>query len=161
MVRAAARTGLDFKHSDHRARFWWLKVRWIINQLEDDDVLSLFRMQHNQHCSVLSYQTPEAFKQHWDEANKLLDKIYSLLIPWDKKASKKRGNDYSDLIEQWKHVYGDLKDPKVKAHFDDVAKSLRKHREDGKRKYQEGIQKKAAQRAEAQRKYEELRKRKK
>lgn len=127
MVKAALCGAIDFSKAEFLSRQWWIKLRFILNELETQQVIEFFKLQHNQHCAVLSYQSPDTtFSKHWDDANKLISQIFRLQFPWygDEKQSKQK--QYSQMIDQWEKIYGNRKDPKVKEWIKRVADALHK-----------------------------------
>jgi hypothetical protein len=135
MVQAAAANGLDFKAADPRNRNWWLKLKWITDQLEDFNAEKVYALQHSQHTRIISYETrQEAFDKHWKAANEILQNIYSINFPWAKDANKKRQEaENNDLMSRWKKRYGDIKDPAVREKYKKIAQAMRRHAELGKK----------------------------
>lgn len=128
MVQAAAIRGIDYAEANPRNRYWWLKVRWIVDRLEDLNTEKVFMMQHAQHAAVLDYKLEGIFDKHWDDANRVMTGVYELNFPWDRNANDKaRKSAQEKLMEQWRAKYGDPNDPKVQAHFKKVADAWRKH----------------------------------
>lgn len=128
MVQAAAMSGMDFSETEPRNRHWWLKVRWILDRIEDLNTEKIFQMQHAQHACVLDYDLDKsAFDGHWNAANQLLRNMYLLHFPWTKdETTNKRRSEYDDLMALWKAKFGDPADPKVQARFKKVAEALRR-----------------------------------
>lgn len=128
MVQVAAKNGMNFNDADMRGRWWWLKVKWLIERIEDENLINIFSRQHSQHIAVLSYDPiqAQAFTKHWEEANKLLKEIHSLTFPWAKGSKERIGKDEIDsLMDQWTKTFGDRRDPAVKRKFDKVAEAIR------------------------------------
>jgi hypothetical protein len=126
MVQAAASGAIDFAAADLLDRRWWTKVRWILDRIEETNVLTVLQLQHAQHASVVNYNlSKEAFDQHWNGGNDLIKTVHDIQFPWAKKqqaAASNRGR--SDLLEEWKQRFGDYKDPEVRKHYDRVAKAM-------------------------------------
>jgi hypothetical protein len=135
MVQAAAMSGLDFTAAIPRSRHWWLKVRWILDRLEDVNTLALYRMQHKQHVAVTSYALEQAaFNTHWDAANDLIHKTFVANFPWAKDEHKKqRQRDIDGLMSEWKRRFGDPNDPAVQSRFLKVAQAWRRQAEAAKK----------------------------
>lgn len=131
MVQAAAKNGLDFEAADLRDHNWWRKAGWVLDRIEDDQYADLLKMQHAQHINVLDYSTEQkVFEHHWEAASEIIDKLISLRFPWTKDAGKKsKQKTYDSLMDAWKKKYGDIRDPKVKQHFAQIAENMRKHAE--------------------------------
>ncbi len=126
MVQSAASRGLDFTAAELRGRWWWLKARWILDLTEEQEIINILKLQFNQHLAVLDYTLSEqAFNHHWDGANSLINDLRKLIFPWQEGLDKKPKTDVNKLIEDWKSIYGDLSDPKVKKRFDRVADAIK------------------------------------
>jgi hypothetical protein len=128
MVQAAARAGLDFSAAATRDRYWWMKARWILDQLENEHSIDLYKLQHAQHVAVLDYSLPsqQTFDTHWNGANKSLTQIFALKFPWLGDADTKgRDSAIDGMLAQWRAKYGDMKDPAVRKKYTDLAKRWR------------------------------------
>ena len=130
MIQSAARSGIDFTTADLRDRLWWLRTAWITGQIEDDNAFELTMRQHAQHLAVLSYSLPkDTFDTHWDAANGLLQNMATMKFPWMKGSKTDKRKSASDaLMEQWRAMYGDMSDPAVRQHFNEVAAKMRERR---------------------------------
>jgi hypothetical protein len=128
MVQAAAAGAIDFAKADFRSRRWWLKLRWMADQIETQNAVKLFRMQHAQHMGVLDYTLEkQAFDGHWNASNNLLQDTHDLLFPWARGSGEnRRKSEIETLMDKWKAKYGDPSDPAVQAHFKRIADALRK-----------------------------------
>lgn len=128
MVQAAVSGAIDFREADLLDRYWWLKLRWTLNQLEDNNAVEVLKLQHAQHCAVADYTLEEqAFKYHWDGANSTSREVSNLLFPWAKKAKADSKSRSKELMAEWKKRYGDIRDPQVRKKFEDLADKLRAH----------------------------------
>jgi hypothetical protein len=132
MVQAAARSGFDFAAADPRSRYWWLKLRWVLDRLEDLNIEKVWQMQHAQHMSVLNYELDQqTFNGHWDRANQLLRDIYQVNFPWMKQAGEQgKQRDVNAMMERWKQKFGDPNDPQVQAYYKKVADAMRRKAKD-------------------------------
>jgi hypothetical protein len=128
MIQAAVSSAIDFTAADPRSRTWWLKVRWILDRIEDLNVEKVYQMQHAQNTSVLDYSLQqETFNGHWKASNQLLHEVYGLNFPWAKgKDGDKKQTEINNLMEQWKAKYGDPADPAVLAKYKKIADAWRK-----------------------------------
>lgn len=128
MVQAAATGAIDFSTADFRSRKWWLKLCWLVDQIENQNASMVFKMQHAQHMCVLDYSLDKtAFDGHWNASNALLQDVYDLHFPWAKDSNTKRRKSVVDtLMDKWKAKYGDPSDPAVQAHFKRIADALRR-----------------------------------
>ncbi len=125
MVQAAAGNHIDFSTAELRGRRWWTKTRWIMDQLEMNNVKELLKLQHSQHVQVIDYSSDDsAFDSHWKQANAIMTSTYDILFPWLMK-DKDRNPAREKIMEDWKKQYGNL----PKGYFDKIAKAMRKKRE--------------------------------
>lgn len=113
MIRAAAKSGIDFKQAKPFDPWWWLRLSWLLNEVEADGARSMFAMQHSQHVAALDYSAAEAFKHHWDAATNCTTKIYNSLYPWMKIAESNK-TDVDKMRNEWIAIFGDPEDPVVK-----------------------------------------------
>lgn len=134
MVQAASRSGLSFHDAALRDRYWWLKVRWLLDQLETENMLEVYKMQHAQHLSVLDYSLAKpTFDNHWKGGNDILKKAFVTRFPWhDKHSAKDRDSEISGLMSAWKAKYGDMRDPAVYKKYAGIAKAIRERGEKAK-----------------------------
>jgi hypothetical protein len=134
MVQAAARSGIDFRTVDFLGRHDWLRLNWILDQLEDESTAEIARAKHQQNVGVLPayVKNEQGFKQHWDAANDGLKELYRLFFPWVKEEDQgdKRRSEYEALMEQWRKIWGDSKDPKNQARFKRIADAIRRRGEE-------------------------------
>jgi len=126
MVRASVAKAIDFHTADLTDYKWWLKLRWVLNRLEDENTIDVFRLQHAQHASVLSYDlSKETFDSHWDAANTIIKNVFALYFPWAEESKKDaQKKTHYDLIQVWKERYGDINDPAVKEKYDKLAEKV-------------------------------------
>lgn len=128
MVQAAVEGAIDFSTADLLARNWWTKLVWIVNAVEKRNSLTILTRQHAQHIAVLDYQNftldKNLFEKHWKDANDVMTNMFNLLHPWESKKTESPKDKYKDIFEQWKNKYGDIKDPAVKAKFDQLADKI-------------------------------------
>lgn len=128
MLQAAYRGIIDFSEARPSDRWWWFRLKWLLNELEADNERKIMEMHYALNVSVLDYETEEKiFSHHLERANELLRKMYNSLFGWNKQAVNKKDNQklYADLIEEWKRRFGDPKDPIVAAQ---IAKTVKKMR---------------------------------
>lgn len=127
MVQAAASGAIDFANADLLDRQWWLKLRWILDRLEDEHMVDVYRLQHAQHASVLDYELDkQVFETHWEGGNKLIKKVYGTHFPWNSEQvhEDQKKKIYDELVEKWRARFGDLRDPAVKEKYDRMAKAM-------------------------------------
>ena len=119
LIKQAAFRGLiDFSKADPSDRWWWLKLKWLLNELEEDNFRSAIKTHFHLNTALLSYQNEEKqFKHHWDRAVTLSDGLHDSLFPYAKikKDPNSQQNEYKRLITSWKDTFGDPDDPLIKA----------------------------------------------
>lgn len=127
MIRSAAKIGLDFSKAEPHGRLWWLKVKWILDELERESERDLISCHHSQHVSALNYLAGEkAFKLHWTEAEKNVKKLFNSYHPWLKeKMENSSQNEGKRWMEKWMAEFGDLKDEKTQKKIKDAKKEWR------------------------------------
>lgn len=114
MLQAAAKGTIDFSKYQPFDRFWNLKVKWMLQQVEVENIRQLYAMQHNQHCSALSYTAgKDIFEHHWKPASELLDNFMDLLFPWSANKDKRSKLDYDSMRKKVIELYGDPADPET------------------------------------------------
>ncbi len=130
MVQAAADGRIDFEAADFRDRRWWIRTRWQLDRMEDENVLKVVNLQHEQNLAVLSGGAVEqTFEHHWKSANENVTSVYELYFPWlINEKEKRRTSEAEKLRQMWIDAYGDPKDPKVKAKLEDAARLMRAKR---------------------------------
>ncbi len=127
MVQAAAAGAIDFDTADILSRHWWLKLRWTLDRLEDTNSIDVYALQHAHHASVLDYDMPkEAFDKHWTSANDIIKSIHALQFPWAESVQKNKNQQKTaEMFDKWREKFGDIKDPKVKEHYDTIAAKIK------------------------------------
>ncbi len=135
LIIQAARTGaIDFGRAKLLDRHWWLKLKFILNNLETDSLFRILKARQDQHLAAIL--TPNisqsSFDTHWSSANDAIGKMTESLFPWmgDMSSKAVKNRNIQMMADAWKQRWGDPKDPKVKANIDaTVAEMYRKQRE--------------------------------
>lgn len=127
IVQAAARGIVDFSKYKPFDRHWWLRLSWLLNELESDNLRQILTVQHQQHCGALEYTAGrQAFDHHWQTSAKLLNQIIGLYFPWEAKDQHlTKQEEYVSLRQQWINAFGDPADPETKAKIKRTCEFLR------------------------------------
>lgn len=147
MVQASASKAIDFSAAETRDRRWWLKLSWILDRLEETNIVELLKLQHAQNIALLDYKTSqEALDKHWKTANQLITEINTLNFPWyDTKVAKQ--NNYDAFIDDWEKTFGSRKDPKTQEMIRRSVEALKKKSEMHRQRQQEALQRQKEQQA--------------
>lgn len=111
MVRAAARGIIDFRYSKPFDRSWWVRLNWLLGELEEEEFRSFLKLQFDKNAAALNYMAgKKAFDLHWDQLQDLTKSWFKSTFSWVKTDDK---TVEANLAELWKKVFGDPKDPEV------------------------------------------------
>jgi len=104
---------MDLDASDALSRHWWIRTRWILDQIELDHAIEIWKLQREQHLTAIGrVEDNQAFQQHWKAANDLSVNIYNALFPWNTNDRAMK-TSIEQMREQWVKTYGDPCDPAV------------------------------------------------
>jgi hypothetical protein len=113
MVQAAARGVVDFSTADLLDRRWWMKLWWLLDQVENDNVVFVRRMEHAHNAALLQYGLDEkVFDLHWDGATTAMREVWDALFPWCKMDATS-GKAVDKLHEAWVKRWGDPNSPET------------------------------------------------
>ncbi len=117
LIKQAAFTGLvDFSKARLSDRSWWIRLKWLLDELETHNVTKIHGMHFELNTALLDYKNDEnQFTHHWDRSIEMINRVYNELFPWDKQAVDKKTiqKTYENLANQWKEQFGDPDDPEV------------------------------------------------
>jgi chromosome condensin MukBEF ATPase and DNA-binding subunit MukB len=118
---------IDFSFARPSDRWWWLRLKWLLEEQEKENLRVVQNMQFQLNTAVLSYSNEDQqFKHHWERANSHINKIYNSLFPWlvvsDDQVNTKK--EYDELIDRWKYTFGDPADPEIAAKIQQTADML-------------------------------------
>lgn len=141
LIKQAAFEGVvDFSKARPSDRDWWMRLRWLLDELEKENLRRVQELQLKLNFAVLDYNTdPEKqFDYHWNRSNEFITKIYNGLFPWEAKkfvpaARNAVNNEYKSLVNEWKRRFGDPNDPKVAAGINSLYERLVKSKAKNKR----------------------------
>jgi hypothetical protein len=112
MIQAAARGVVDFSEADLLDRHWWIRLWWLLDQVERDNLIQIRRMQHAHNCALLDYNLDDkTFNLHWDQAIKALNTVWDLTFPWAK--TEPEGSATDRLRQAWIERWGDPDSPET------------------------------------------------
>lgn len=126
MIRKAAASGIvDFKEARLLDRKWWLRLNWLLEEVETQECRKLLELKFNQHASALNYLAGNSFDHHWKHLNDLHEKWIALTFPWIKTRNSSSADESVNL---WKKYIGDSSDPEVQARIQETIDSLKNRR---------------------------------
>lgn len=84
MVRAAVSGAMDYSAADPDDKFWRLKHRLILTEIQRRETQRTIELRHQHLCAYVGHGnlTPESFKNMKDAANKTLDQLENVIFPW-------------------------------------------------------------------------------
>jgi len=116
IIRAASRGIIDYSQARPLDHLWWYKLKYILDEIEDEDRLKYSNMRFLLNLAVLDYSTEQRqFDHHWERASEILNRTYNQLFTWDKQELESTTQRYENLAQRWRDTFGDPKDPKVAA----------------------------------------------
>lgn len=124
LVRAAAKQGLDFREAKLSDRWWWLKVRWITDELDKESERLLLHTNHAQHIAAFDYSAGDkSYKHHWEAATRAVSHLYNSCYPWDPMKVPEPRDAAKAMSKEWVQRFGDPNDPEVAKRINRVAKA--------------------------------------
>jgi hypothetical protein len=114
MVQAAAHGVVDFSTADLLDRQWWMKLWWMLDQVEADNLVLVRQMEHAHNISLLDYYLEQKiFDLHWDRAVQALRDTWDTLFPWCKMGGDATASAKDKLTAAWIKQWGDPNDPET------------------------------------------------
>lgn len=116
MVRAAAAGAIDFARADPRDKWWWRKLRWITEEIENTAFQQAYEAQHRHWVTVFSNSAlkEESFNDSQSQAQEALGSFLAALLPWQaenfRKAAQAGSSD--ELLAEFRELYGYPGDPR-------------------------------------------------
>lgn len=105
-LKAAARNLIDFSKSNVRDHGWWLKWRYLIRSLNQEETEELLGRLYDLRLSLISNPKLNIESQH-KETLKLYHTIKSLKQPWAEELEKQYQQSESDQFAlQWEKLTG-------------------------------------------------------
>lgn len=127
MVQAAAAGVIDFSQADPYDNAWWLKLKWLTNEISRQNQVRVMGLRHARYLSTLARADLDSqyVENNWDKAYQLEQATFALLFPWiipeDEKSVEQA------LRDSWVNTYGDPNDPEVQAEIDATVRWLQAH----------------------------------
>jgi hypothetical protein len=127
MVQAAADGVIDFSQADPYDNAWWLKLKWLTNEISRKNQVRVMGLRHARYLSTLARADLDSqyVENNWDKAYQLEQATFALLFPWiipeDEKSVEQA------LRDSWVNTYGDPNDPEVQAEIDATVRWLQAH----------------------------------
>lgn len=122
MRQAALEGRFDFRAADFFDRWWWRRLHWVLEGLEDENANRVEALRQNLHAGAITYGVgQDVFDCHWNQAQELNRRIYNRLFPWARQAQH---NARRELHQMWKQVWGNPDDPEVQAQIQATADAL-------------------------------------
>lgn len=127
MRKAAALGVVDFRSARLLDRKWWMRLNWLLEEVENEECKKLIGLKFTQHSSALNYLAGKTFDHHWKQLNELQARWTNFTFPWI--AATRDSTSSGDSVKLWKAFCGDPStDPNVQARVQETAQSLRNKR---------------------------------
>lgn len=126
-VRAAVRGVVDFRAARVRDVRWWRRLNVLLRAIAKEDELTTTQMAFDYQLSLVG--NPALLADHWararKEANNLFREGFFLIKPWAAASAEDlQKGEIAGLIEEYKKVQGDPRDPAFRKKLDaDMAAS--------------------------------------
>lgn len=135
MIQASAQKLINFSDVDLLNRREWLRMIWLLDQLESDNCLLVFNKLHDQQLYALTIPNAADIDKHWDSANNIVGEMEKLLFPWSASSSEKaKSAGREKLLAQWNAVWGDPGSEENKKREKATVRALRKRRKESQEK---------------------------
>lgn len=84
MVRAAVSGAMDYSAADPDDKFWRLKHRLVLTEIQRRETQRTIELRHQHLCAYVGHGnlTPDSFKNMKEAANKTLDQLENVIFPW-------------------------------------------------------------------------------
>lgn len=113
MVQAAARGTVDFSTADLLDRRWWMKLWWLLDQVEAENLVSVRQIEHAHNAAVLDYNLEsKTFDLHWKRAVESMREVWDTLFPWCKIGATDT-SAVDSLTAAWVRRWGDPNSPET------------------------------------------------
>ena len=130
ILKAAASGLVDFSAFDQHSATCWLKLKLLAEEIDKQNTVRLWEMQHHQQLSMMSHaeMTTESLDKSWESANGIVNDVADLLFPWhaDNDDNGEQQTAYDRLRDSWINAWGDPSDPTVSAKIKATADWLRR-----------------------------------
>lgn len=122
MRQAALEGKFDFRGADPFDRWWWRRLHWVLEGLENENANRVESLRQNLHAGAITYGAgPEVFDCHWGQAQELNRRVYNRLFPWARQDDRAGRRELSRL---WSKVWGDPAGPEVQKKIRATADAL-------------------------------------
>jgi len=106
MVRAATTGAIDFTRFDSNDKWWWQKLKFVLEDLYNHDLKSTATLRHRHWSTILLADglAPEAREAARVNIGETLIEVLSLYQPWLKEAFNK--SETEDFETSYRNIHG-------------------------------------------------------
>lgn len=130
LVRAAAKDGGLFQDPQLDDRWWWCRARWMIDELEREDLHEQWESKYRLTLAALSLvHSPEGLLKINDSLSDLRESWLNLRRPWD--AVQRRlaaRNAARNMAGRYIELFGDPESPEGKQRIRQTVEALQQRK---------------------------------
>lgn len=132
MVQASVTGAIDFAQMQPRDTWWWRKLRWTLEAMTRENVIASLAAQHQHWVGIFSNAAldAESFTNAKENAQQLLRSLLQARAPWDKDAIASDIDTATDLVSDFREMYGYPGEPRYEKMLADMLAAFAKLRKE-------------------------------
>ena len=116
MAHAASTGAINFREADFLDRRWWLKLGWVIQQVDSQLAVKVYDMQLLQTYSLLqTAEDSEKYNKQLEQLQLLTNRWLGTVLPWQGSAEDANATMFKSLRAEYVRRFGDPQDPAYRA----------------------------------------------
>ena len=130
MVRASTTGMIDFRKFDPWDAWCWRNLRWVLNELEKQQIQDICRVQHNHWITIAAHGnlTEDSCSKAKANAGTAFNKLMKATFPWlaDTIGEEGTKTDRDEAVAAYHDLFGRPGDPHYEAMVDELARAFAK-----------------------------------
>jgi len=118
-MQIAAAGIMDFRKADVLDPKWWIKLRWMIDQVNSNHCVKIYEHRLQQRLALLPTLTDSThIERCWNSVRSIQEKIVNEIAPWVLTGRAAIHDIVARMKAQYTHKWGDPDSPEHRAELD-------------------------------------------
>jgi len=121
MAQAAVTGAMDFARMDPRDKWWWRKLRWVLELINRRNVAQMLEVQHRHWVTLFSNASLDdsSFSSTKEQAQGALNRLMHTIFPWIEEDAVQASGAES-IVSEFRELYGYPGDPRYEQMLADM-----------------------------------------
>jgi hypothetical protein len=119
---------MDFTRTDPRDKWWWRKLRWTLETMNNQNLLGALETQHRHWVTLFANASLDgnSFSNTKEHAQEYLEKVLKTRFPWVKGAISTGAQSTEALVSEFRELYGYPGDPRYEQMLADMMAAFKR-----------------------------------